>query len=92
MSRKTEDRQRGDAHSAPRSGACGSRRRALPRRARADLELPVETSGVVVLRATTGNALPVNRETKRILGSLLGSKRLPSIWELGRQLFPLDLQ
>ena len=46
-------------------------------RARADLEALVETSpvGVVVLDAATGNALSINREAKRILGSLLGPER-----------------
>ena len=43
----------------------------------ADLEVLVETSpvGVAVLDAATGNALLVNREAKRILGSLLGPER-----------------
>ena len=47
------------------------------RRARADLQALVETSpvGVVVLDAATGNPLSVNREAKRILGSLLGPNR-----------------
>ena len=47
------------------------------RRARADIEALVETSpvGVVVLDAATGDALSINREAKRILGSLLGPDR-----------------
>jgi len=46
-------------------------------RARADLEALVETSpvGVVVLAAATGNVLSVNREARRIVGSLLGPER-----------------
>ena len=46
-------------------------------RARADLEALVETSpvGVVVFDAQSGDPLSINREAKRILGSLLGPDR-----------------
>ena len=46
-------------------------------RARADLEALVDTSpvGVAVLDAATGNPLSLNREAKRIVGSLLGPER-----------------
>ncbi|MDD9993732.1 MAG: response regulator [Rhodospirillales bacterium] len=46
-------------------------------RARADLETLVETSpvGVVVFDAQSGDPLSINREAKRLLGSLLGPDR-----------------
>ena len=56
-------------------------------RARAGLEALVETSpvGVVVLDAATGNALSVNREARRLVGSLLGlERRLEDLREVVR--------